>query len=228
MAYVESHGAGIHTERYVMQWGLRPAIFPSTKAADITRDLRRRIRSRFRSSHTVLFEVPVEGMAYRAELGREVEVRRSIDAVAVGGSNRHGFLVHGFEIKTGSDDLMKELHNDCAKSAPARRVCDRWWLVVPSLDLFTWRWEHPPGWGLLVATSRHLEEFIKPAPLDAERDPRFIQHLMQRALGSHGACKGLARVNGYHAGYERGIEEGKRLGRAEAAMGRRRAASKAS
>lgn len=191
---------------------------PSTLTArDQTRDLRRRLTARFgRASdavhmpeHAVLFEVPVEGV--RRWETEEVDLRcqRRIDAVAVGLWQRTEHLVHGFEIKATRADLLTEL-KDPDKSEPARRLCDRWWLVLAHKELIKVG-ELPEGWGLLCASGRGLRVLVQPAPLISQRTPRFVASLVQTALRSHGTCAGLARVDGHLSGYRRGLEEGKRL-----------------
>lgn len=183
----------------------------------VTRELKRRLHGRFGQSHAVLFEVPVDVTAQADETG---VTRRRIDAVAVGLQRSTDYLVHGFEIKASRGDLANDLRDNYVKSAPARRVCDRWWLVVPRLSLFLPHWEWPPGWGILFAAERGLHVAVKPEPLDTERDPGFTAKLVQVALRSHGLCMGLARSDGYRAGYKRGLAEGEEIGRDKAAMER--------
>lgn len=192
---------------------------------DTTRDLRRRVSVKFgRTSgamhmpeHAVLFEVPVDGV--RRWDGGEMPCRRSIDAVAIGLWKRTGHLVHGFEIKATRADLRAELR-DPDKSEPARRLCDRWWLVIADRKLLGD--DAPPeGWGVLHASGRGLRVLVEPEPIVAERDPRFVAALVQSALRSHGTCAGLARVDGYLSGYKKGLAIGEEHGRRREAMRQR-------
>lgn len=184
-----------------------------------TRELRRRLKARFgRSSnavgipeHAVLFEVPVDGVRRWAATedleAVELRCQRRIDAVAVGLWARTEHVIHGFELKATRADLLAEL-KDPEKSEPARRLCDRWWLVLADKDLIK-PGELPDGWGLLCVFGRGLRALVQPLPLEPERNPRFVASLVQTALRSHGACAGLARIDGHLAGYQRGLEVGR-------------------
>jgi hypothetical protein len=126
--------------------------------------MRRRLTARFGKTsgsmqmpeHAVLFEVPVDGVRrweYVDNDGTrqqaEMPCRRSIDALAVGLWRRTDHLIHGFEIKATRADLRAELR-DPDKSEPARRLCDRWWLVLADRKLLGD--DAPPeGWGVLYA-----------------------------------------------------------------------------
>lgn len=57
----------------------------------------------------------------------------------------------GHEIKVTRADLLTELA-DPAKSDPWMRYCDRWYLVVPTLDLIEGL-DLPPAWGLMTPPS---------------------------------------------------------------------------
>lgn len=190
-----------------------------TSAKDATRDLRRRIAAKFGRAtpgmmpeHAVLFEVPVDGAhrwAYEVDGVRHEEqkpCRRRIDAVAIGLWKRTGHLIHGFEIKSTRADLRAELRNP-DKSEPARRLCDRWWLVLADRKLLGDD-QPPEGWGLLDVSGRGLRVLAQPSALTPDRDPRFVAALVQTALRSHGVCAGLARVDGHLAGYRQGIDVG--------------------
>lgn len=193
---------------------------------DTTRELRRRLQVRFgkRSEavgmpeHAVLFEVPVDGVQ-RMEFpdGRHYDrkLRRRIDAVAVGMWTRTEHLVHGFEIKASRSDLVKELR-DPQKSEPARRLCDRWWLVLADQKLLGDD-PVPDGWGVLYASGRGLRVLTQAAPIESQRDPRFVAALVQSALAGHGTtARGLGRIDGHAAGYKRGEKDGRISGRNEA------------
>lgn len=191
-----------------------------TTARDATRDLRRRLAAKFSRSqngmmpeHAVLFEVPADGVyrwTDRDGEQREYPCRRRIDAVAVGLWRKTNHLIHGFEIKATRADLLAELR-DPVKSEPARRLCDRWWLVLADAKLLADD-QPPEGWGVLHAYGRGLRKLAEPAPITAERDPRFVAALVQTALRSHGACAGMARVDGHVSGYRRGLADGERKG----------------
>lgn len=197
---------------------------------DVTRDLRRRLTNRFgRTSgsvgmpeHAVLFEVPVDGVkrwdwetASGAAGTSEMKVRRRIDAVAVGMWKRTDHLVHGFEIKASRADLVKELR-DPLKSEPARRLCDRWWLVLADRKLLGDD-QVPDGWGVLYRSGHGLRVLVKPEPIETVRDPRFVAALVQSAMGGNGAvARGLGRVDGYAAGHKRGKAAGELVGVREA------------
>jgi hypothetical protein len=191
-------------------------------ARDATRDLRRRVAARFgkRSGavpmpeHAVLFEVPVDGVRRIRWHGGQYEkhVRRRIDAVAVGlwASTKH--VVHGFELKASRSDLVKELR-DPDKSEPARRLCDRWWLVLADLKLLGDD-QVPDGWGVLYRRGRGLYVHQQPAPLNTTADPRFVAALIQTAITGRGSiAHGLGAVDGYQRGYRQGVKHGELSGR---------------
>jgi hypothetical protein len=82
--------------------------------------------------------------------------------IAAPGSNRRADLIWqgvtasgreliGHEIKVTRADLLAELA-DPAKSDPWMRYCDRWYLVVPTLDLIEGL-DLPAAWGLMTPPS---------------------------------------------------------------------------
>lgn len=200
---------------------------------DATRDLRRRVAAKFGRStpgmmpeHAVLFEVPVDGVRrWTTRQGEPASnpCRRRIDAVAVGLWAKTNHLIHGFELKSTRSDLLAELR-DPEKSEPARRLCDRWWLVLSDRALL--RDDAPPqGWGVLVVSGRGLRKLADPDPLDNERNSRFVAALVQTALRSHGTCAGLARIDGHLSGYRRGYASGEQKGRITAVLAAGRSVS---
>ena len=79
--------------------------------------------------------------------------------------------VHGFEIKATRSDWLTEHRTGGAKSLTWRERCHYWWLVAPTVDVIRPE-EVPPGWGLMVGTTR-LRAVVKPErveptqPIDA-------------------------------------------------------------
>ena len=163
-------------------------------AREATKDLKQRVWERFSKDHAVLFEVPIDGEKNGGYS------RQSVDAVAVGLWAKTQHIVHGFELKVTRADLRAELKNP-TKHLAALRACDRFWLVVPSRDLYlgTGRQEDlshliPEGWGIMIGrdtkyartlTTVRQAQPLKPDP-SRPLDRRFVAGLVQRACTRSG------------------------------------------
>lgn len=132
---------------------------PSLSTRDITADLKRRLLVKYQAGFLVLFEVPVDPVATEAPAVARRGRRRLVDAMAIGmwPSTKH--IIHGFEVKASRADLRNELARP-DKAGAAEREVDRFWLVVPSLELITGtgRQENllpriPSAWGVLSAAN---------------------------------------------------------------------------
>lgn len=77
---------------------------------------------------------------------------RTADAVAMDLWPSQGLAVHGHEVKVSRSDWLVELRFP-EKSAPVRRYCDRWWLVVSHRSIVK-PGELPDGWGLMEVAER--------------------------------------------------------------------------
>lgn len=163
-----------------------------------TQDLKRRILVKYQQGYLVLFEVPVDplvldgGVPAPRRRGR----RRLVDAVAVGmwPSTKH--IIHGFEVKVSRADLRSELQSP-EKAGAAEREVDRFWLVVPSLELITGvgRQEDllpkiPPSWGILSASDGASPDSLRQVRAPKGRAPvdtasrRLLVALLSKAGSS--------------------------------------------
>lgn len=115
--------------------------------------MKRRLIRRYDKGWLTLLEVPIDGRPS----GRRKVSRQFLDAVVVGMWPSTEYLIHGFEIKASRADIRHEL-KDLTKSQAGMRECDRFWLVVPSLELLRGgpRAEDltpslPSSWGIMTA-----------------------------------------------------------------------------
>lgn len=76
---------------------------------------------------------------------------RRLDAMAWGHNPRTGFEIVGVEAKTSRADLITELKNP-AKWEAARRVCDRFYLVLGSPHIVVDGDPVPNEWGTLMSS----------------------------------------------------------------------------
>lgn len=76
---------------------------------------------------------------------------RRADLIWAGVTAANGRELVGHEIKVSRRDLLVEL-DDTTKSDGWQRYCDRWWLVLPSIDLAEGL-ELPPSWGVMTPPS---------------------------------------------------------------------------
>jgi hypothetical protein len=106
---------------------------------------------------------------------------RTADAMALGLWPSRGLALHGFELKIGRSDWLRELANP-AKAEGISEFCDLFWLVVPNLDVARLQ-EVPEPWGLIVATKKgdKLRTERPATKLDARPlDRSFIAALLRR------------------------------------------------
>lgn len=94
--------------------------------------------------------------------------RRTADAVAMDMWNSKGLELHGHEVKVSRADWLRELRTP-EKATAVGRYCDRWWLVVPDLDIVR-PGELPAGWGLLLCRETSVRAAV-PAP---KRKPDLV------------------------------------------------------
>lgn len=160
-----------------------------------TQDLKRRILVKYQNGYLCLFEVPVDKLVPEGKAkGRRG--RRLVDAVAVGmwPSTKH--IIHGFEVKVSRADLRSELQSP-EKAGAAEREVDRFWLVVPSLELITGvgRQEDllpkiPPSWGILSASDGASPDSLRQVRAPKGRAPvdtasrRLLVALLSKAGSS--------------------------------------------
>lgn len=103
---------------------------------------------------------------------------RYADAVAVNLWQSRGHAIHGFEIKVGRGDWLKEL-KDPSKAEPVYRYCDYWWIVAPKGIVKDG--ELPPTWGLLELRESGLVQAVNAPKLTADPLTRaFFASLMCR------------------------------------------------
>lgn len=80
--------------------------------------------------------------------------KRYADAIAVDTWPSRGLEIHGFEIKVQRVDLQRELR-DGGKADAIKQFCDRWWLVIPSVDVMEGI-SLPTDWGVLCEKNGRL------------------------------------------------------------------------
>lgn len=145
--------------------------------ATLTRTLRRRYNTR--NNHGLPRYIGAEQVPlYCPETGKiryadylAVDSQTEEILQAGGTYKRMSAPVHGFEIKATRADWLTEHRTGGAKSLAWRERCHYWWLVAPTVDVIRPE-EVPPGWGLMVGTTR-LRAVIKPErveptqPIDA-------------------------------------------------------------
>lgn len=103
---------------------------------------------------------------------------RYADAVAMNLWASRGHALHGFEIKTGRGDWLKEL-KDPAKAEAVARYCDHWWLVAPAGVVKDG--ELPLGWGWYELRSGGLVQRVEARKMQAAPLTReFFASLMRR------------------------------------------------
>ena len=104
---------------------------------------------------------------------------RTMDAVAMSLWPSRGLLLHGFEIKAGRADWLRELR-DPGKSECFIRHCDHWWLVAEP-DVVE-DGELPNTWGLLVRRGSKLVQKVAAPQLEPEPvTPTFLAALLRSA-----------------------------------------------
>lgn len=110
-----------------------------------TAELRALVRKRFTDNGCAVFD------EVRSETGYTVgKAVRSADMFAMSLWRSKGIEFHGFELKVSRGDWLRELKQP-AKAETIAKYVERWWLVVPSLDVARVE-ELPHGWGLLVVS----------------------------------------------------------------------------
>lgn len=105
-------------------------------------------------------------------------ITRTADAIAMGLYPSRGLNLHGFEIKVGRTDWLRELRNP-EKAEEIAQSCDFWWVVAPK-DIIKVE-EVPDSWGLMIpfgATTKVIKkaEQLKPIPIDKS----FLAAILRR------------------------------------------------
>ena len=107
------------------------------------------------------------------------EADRRADALALGIWPSHGYVLHGFEIKSSRADWLQELQ-DPEKGDAFLRYCDHWWLIAePKVAIES---EIPTSWGWMEVTKTGVR-IRKDAPrLTPEPTPRSLMASMLRSV----------------------------------------------
>lgn len=108
------------------------------------------------------------------------------DALAVRVLPAHGpWVLHGFEVKRTRADWLVELRNP-QKSAPFRKHCARWYLVVPApwKQVVLTLGELPEAWGLIEVGGGPPVFVHEPAATEVEEPPIEFVRSMLRAAAS--------------------------------------------
>ena len=153
------------------------------------------LRGRFSAPEFAFFEQVANGTGYGA--------RSWSDAIAFGIWPSRGLLIHGFEVKVGRGDWLKELKTP-SKSEAVQKFCDRWWIVAPKGMIETS--ELPATWGLIDISEKGKCYIEKEAPpLESEPPTKqFVAAILRR---HHEVwSKALA------AEHVRGVDEGAKNG----------------
>jgi hypothetical protein len=133
-----------------------------------------RLRERFCAPSWAFFEQVPGAMGH--------DMKRTLDAVAMGLWPSRGLDVHGIEVKVDRRDWLRELKMPAKAEAVARHV-DYFWLAV-SEEKIVQPGELPANWGMLVAHGKLLREVTAPQRLTAERGPMarpFVAAVLRRA-----------------------------------------------
>ena len=112
--------------------------------------------------------------------------RRRADALAFGLHESKGFELHGHEVKTARNDLLRELA-DPTKGEAFFQYCDRWWLVVGDRALVDDIMDRIPAkWGVLAPAGNVLRAIKKAPRLKPKPWTRgFIASVMRQTSETH-------------------------------------------
>lgn len=104
---------------------------------------------------------------------------RTLDAVVMDTWLSSGLALHGFEIKCGRGDWLRELAQPW-KAAAFTRWCDYFWIVAPSGIVKPN--ELPAGWGLMEPRGNSLRASTRAKRLEPEPlDRSFVAALLRAA-----------------------------------------------
>ena len=111
--------------------------------------------------------------------------RRRADALAFGLHESKGFELHGHEVKTARNDILRELA-DPTKGEAFFQYCDRWWLVVSDKALVADIMDRVPSrWGILAPAGTVLKAIRRAPRLKPKPWPRgFVASVMRQASES--------------------------------------------
>jgi hypothetical protein len=152
---------------------------PSTRgrsAADLTADLRLRLRARYGEArrYAVLEEV-ANGTGSRAS--------RICDLLTINLWPSDGLEWQGHEIKASRGDWLREI-KDPDKADAFAAYCDRWWIVAADRSMVQ-TGELREGWGLLVPSGDGLRVVIGAAKREPKEVSRsLIAAILRRSLES--------------------------------------------
>jgi len=140
----------------------------------LTEDLVTRLHCRYPSERYALLEQVRDGPGFSAT--------SSGDLIAVGLWPSRGCEVEGFEIKASRADWLRELAAP-AKAENLYAFCDRWWLVVPSVNDVLREGELPPTWGCIEARGKEKLRASVAAPKLTPQpiDRFFLAAILKRA-----------------------------------------------
>lgn len=129
------------------------------------------------------------GWAFFQEVWNDLGVhgnRRRADALAFGLHASKGFELHGHEVKTARNDLLRELA-DPTKGEAFFQFCDRWWLVVSDRALVDDIMDRvPKNWGVLAPAGTVLRAIKRAPALKPKPWPRgFVASVMRQASETH-------------------------------------------
>lgn len=128
---------------------------------NVTSSLREAIRDRH--------PPPEWQVAFEVQFPRDEGGLRFADSIAIDTRKGIGFNVHGFEIKVSRSDWLTE-RADPTKSAPARALCDFWWIVQGSDDLVHPEEAKAISAGLLTMTPKGLAVTLHAPRLNMEKN----------------------------------------------------------
>lgn len=144
-----------------------------TTERDVLDALQQRYSQRYGNGYRWAYAEHVKsetGFAYRkGEL-------RIADAIAVDCWTSKGQEIHGHEVKVSRSDWLAELR-DPDKAEAFRPYVDRWWLVVPDVQIV--KGDLPVGWGLMLAT---VDDLGRPQTRIVHRAPRLEPVTMSRSM----------------------------------------------
>lgn len=113
----------------------------------------------------------------KSETGFALNARlRIADAIAVDCWSSKGMEIHGHEVKVSRSDWLTELR-DPEKAEAFRPYVNRWWLVVPDVQIV--KGDLPNGWGLMLAGT---DDLGKPYSRIVHRAPLLEPLAMPRPM----------------------------------------------
>lgn len=131
---------------------------------------------------------------------------RTIDGIAMNLWPSRGLSIHGFELKSGRGDWLKELKSP-HKQEDIYQYCDYFWLIAEN-DQVAHDSEIPKTWGYLVAKNGRLYTKKEAPPLKAKPLSRtFVASMLKRATNSMVHKNDIDKL--LQAEFEKGREDAK-------------------